>query len=113
MRIVIDCDPGNGVPGADVDDGLALGLAIRSPEVELVAVTVVAGNVPVGRGVECALEVLDHGGAVDAPVHGGAGRPLVAAPAPWRELLDARRDAPTARVRWADGPPPSSTRRAD
>src|SRR4051794_14914030 len=113
MRIVIDCDPGNGVPGADIDDGLALGLAIRSPEVELVAVTVVAGNVPVGRGVECALQVLDQGGAVDVPVHRGAERPLVADPAPWRELLDARHDDPSAQVRWPGGPPPPSTRRAD
>src|SRR4051794_2253690 len=113
MRIVIDCDPGNGVPGADIDDGLALGLAIRSPEVELVAVTVVAGNVPVGRGVECALQVLDQGGAVDVPVHRGAERPLVADPARWRELLGAPHGDPRAQVRWPGGPPPPSTRRAD
>ena len=32
-RIVIDTDPGLRAPGADIDDGLALALALRSPEV--------------------------------------------------------------------------------
>ncbi len=30
MRLIIDCDPGNGVPGANVDDGLALALALAA-----------------------------------------------------------------------------------
>ncbi len=46
MKLIIDCDPGNGVAGADVDDALALALALRSPEIDLLAVTVVCGNVP-------------------------------------------------------------------
>lgn len=111
-RIIIDCDPGNGVAGADVDDGLALGLAVRSPEVDLVAVTVVAGNVPLDRGVECALEVLDAAGATDIPVHRGAARPLVADPGPWRARLDERRLDPAAQVIWRDGPPIPSGRTA-
>jgi inosine-uridine nucleoside N-ribohydrolase len=106
MRVVLDCDPGNGVPGADIDDGLALGLALRSPELGLEAVTVVAGNVPVGRGVECALEILETADALSVPVHRGADRPLVADPRPWRTLLDARRDDPRARELWA-GPEPA------
>jgi inosine-uridine nucleoside N-ribohydrolase len=109
-RVVIDCDPGNGVPGADIDDGLALGLAVRSPEVALVAVTVVAGNVPVDRGVECALEVLDAAGATDVPVHRGADGPLVADPGPWRARLDERRLDPLAQVEWTHGPPTPSGR---
>ena len=35
--IILDCDPGH-------DDAIALLLALASPEVELVAVTTVAGN---------------------------------------------------------------------
>jgi len=72
MRVILDCDPGNGIPGADIDDGLALGLALRSPEIELQAVTVVAGNVLVERGVQCALEILEVAGASHVPVHRGA-----------------------------------------
>jgi inosine-uridine nucleoside N-ribohydrolase len=100
VRLIIDCDPGNGIPGADVDDGLALALVLRSPEVELEAITVVAGNVPVERGVACALEILHAADAADVPVHQGAGRPLVADPRPWRAQLDARRDDPLAQTLW-------------
>jgi inosine-uridine nucleoside N-ribohydrolase len=114
VRLVLDCDPGNGVPGANIDDGLALGLALRSPEVELAAVTVVAGNVAVDRGVSCALEVLEAAGATAVPVHRGAGRPLVADPADWRARLDARRDDPAARSLWqgVSAADPSPTARA-
>jgi inosine-uridine nucleoside N-ribohydrolase len=108
VRVVLDCDPGNGVPGADIDDGLALGLALRSPEIDLVAVTVVAGNVTVDRGVRSALEILDAAGATSLPVHRGAEVPLVTDPAPWRARLDARRDDPTAQVQWQGEPPAAS-----
>jgi inosine-uridine nucleoside N-ribohydrolase len=100
VRVVIDTDPGNGVPGADVDDGLALGLALRSPELEVEAVTVVAGNVPVDRGVACALEILEAAGRGDVPVHRGAGRPLVQDPAAWRTHLDGRRHDDSVRRLW-------------
>jgi len=102
MRVLLDCDPGNGIPGADIDDGLALGLALRSPEIELEAVTVVAGNVPVDRGVQCALEILDAAGASHVPVHRGAARPLVQDPTGWRSRLDDRRDDPAAQELWRD-----------
>lgn len=100
MRVLIDTDPGTGVPGADVDDALALGLALRSPELEVEAVTVVAGNVPVDRGVAAALEVLEAAGRGDVPVHPGAGRPLVQDPAAWRAHLDGRRDDDAVRRLW-------------
>ena len=29
-RLIIDCDPGNGIAGANTDDGLALALALAS-----------------------------------------------------------------------------------
>jgi inosine-uridine nucleoside N-ribohydrolase len=102
MRLIIDCDPGNGIPGADVDDGLALGLALRSPEAEVAAITVVAGNVPVDRGVACTLRILEAAGASTVPVHRGASRPLVADPRAWRALLDTRRNDPLAQELWRD-----------
>lgn len=100
MRLVIDTDPGNGVAGSDVDDGLAIGLALRSPEIEVLALTVVAGNVPVDQGVRGALEILHAAGATHVPVHRGAERPLVQDPRPWRALLDTRREDPQAQKQW-------------
>ena len=102
MRIIIDTDPGNGIPGADVDDALAIGLALRSPEVQLEAITVVAGNVSVDRGVDCVLEVLEAAGATHVPVHRGAARPLVQDPTAWRALLERRRDDEDAQRLWRD-----------
>jgi inosine-uridine nucleoside N-ribohydrolase len=102
MRLILDTDPGNGVPGADVDDGLAIALALRSPEIQLEAITVVAGNVPVDQGVRAALETVEAAGASHVPVHRGAARPLVQDPSVWRMRLDGRRDEETARKLWRD-----------
>jgi inosine-uridine nucleoside N-ribohydrolase len=107
MRVIIDTDPGSGVPGADIDDALAIALALRSPEVELEAITVVGGNVPVDQGVEGALAVLDAAGVSGVPVHRGAERPLVQDPAQWQERLHARRDDPAAQQLWKGISPPS------
>ncbi|WP_051736338.1 nucleoside hydrolase [Amycolatopsis rifamycinica] len=104
MRIILDTDPGNGVPGADIDDALALALALRSPEIELEAITVVAGNVPVDRGVQSALETLEAADVTDVPVHRGAERPLVEDPAAWRAELDGRRAERTAQRLWQNLP---------
>src|SRR5450432_886500 len=76
LKVILDCDPGNGFPGADIDDGLALGLILRSPELELLAVTVVAGNTPVEKGVRAGLAVLEAAGS-DVPLYKGATRALV------------------------------------
>ena len=45
QRILIDTDPG-------VDDALAILLALRSPELQIEALTTVCGNVPVTQGTE-------------------------------------------------------------
>ena len=106
MRVILDTDPGNGITGADIDDALAIGLALRSPEIELEAITVVGGNVPVEVAADCAFEVLDAAGVSDVPVHRGAVCPLVQDPIHWRTRLNLRRDDPTAKAMWTDVPPP-------
>jgi inosine-uridine nucleoside N-ribohydrolase len=68
--LVIDCDPG-------VDDAIAILLALASPEVELLAVTTVAGNLPLETTTRNALRVLALAGREDVPVAAGAARPLV------------------------------------
>ncbi|QWF36427.1 nucleoside hydrolase [Latilactobacillus curvatus] len=68
-KIIIDCDPG-------IDDTLALNLAIQSPAVEVVAITIVCGNVPVQIGVDNAFKCLERLGRLDIPVYVGADKPL-------------------------------------
>ena len=69
LPTIIDCDTG-------IDDALALLLAARSPELRLVGVTCVAGNVVLEQVVRNTLGVLAVAG-VRVPVAAGAARPLV------------------------------------
>src|SRR4051812_12862309 len=69
-RVIIDCDPGH-------DDAMALLLALASPELELTAVTTVAGNQTLEKVTANAIRVLDVVGADDVPVAAGAPRALV------------------------------------
>lgn len=70
LPVLIDCDPG-------VDDAIALFLAIASPELEVRAVTTVAGNVPHERTAENARRILAFAGRPDIPVHRGCAGPLL------------------------------------
>ena len=71
--LIMDVDTG-------VDDALALLLALSSPEVELVGVSTVAGNVPLHRTTDNTLRLLQWAGWDDVPVYAGAERPLVRDP---------------------------------
>jgi purine nucleosidase len=57
------------------DDAVALIMALRAPDVDVRAITVVAGNVPVEQGVRNALYTAELCGS-DVPVFPGAQRPL-------------------------------------
>jgi inosine-uridine nucleoside N-ribohydrolase len=76
QKAIIDTDPG-------VDDAFALLLALRSPEVQVEAITAVAGNVPLSLTLPNALRLVEIAGRSDVPVAGGASSPLV------RKLVDA------------------------
>ncbi len=69
-RVIIDIDPG-------VDDALALLLALRSPELQVEAVTTVSGNVPVEQATKNAALLLDLFGPEPRPILArGAAQPL-------------------------------------
>jgi purine nucleosidase len=72
-KIVIDCDPGH-------DDAIALLLAQGSPEVELLAVTTVAGNQTLEKVTRNALVTARVGGIESVPFAAGCPRPLLRAP---------------------------------
>ena len=70
IPVILDVDTGS-------DDALALAYAVASPELDLVAVSTVAGNIDVTKATANTLAVLDWLGAADVPVHQGASHPLV------------------------------------
>jgi inosine-uridine nucleoside N-ribohydrolase len=107
-RVIIDTDPSAGVPGADVDDILALVWALRCPELAVEGITVVAGNVELAEGVPSALQTVETLGRGDVPVYAGAARPLVREREEITAFLRARRDDPLARTLWRDVPPPAT-----
>ena len=68
--LIIDCDPGK-------DDAVALLLAFASPELDLRAITTVAGNVPLAKTAANARRICELGGRADIPVHAGCPRPIM------------------------------------
>lgn len=71
IPVILDCDPGT-------DDAFALFLALASPEIDLLAVTVAGGNVGLDATLRNTLSLMALAGAVQ-PVHPGADRPLLGA----------------------------------
>jgi inosine-uridine nucleoside N-ribohydrolase len=69
LPVILDCDPGT-------DDALAIFLALASPELSILAVTVAGGNVGLAHTLRnaCALVSLTGAGV---PVYAGADRPLL------------------------------------
>jgi inosine-uridine nucleoside N-ribohydrolase len=60
-----------------IDDALALILALSSPELEMVGITAVSGNVPVAQATINALRVVELLGRTDVWVAKGLANPLV------------------------------------
>jgi purine nucleosidase len=69
-KIILDCDPG-------VDDAMAIAYAVGSPDLDLLGVTTVAGNVSLAKTTGNALRVLEFLGAAAAPVTAGSALPLL------------------------------------
>jgi purine nucleosidase len=69
IRVIVDTDPGT-------DDAMAILLALRSPELRVEALTLVAGNVDVEQGLRNAQGLASLAGRCDVPVARGAAHPL-------------------------------------
>ncbi len=73
-QIIIDTDPGK-------DDAVAILLALARPdELDVLALTAVAGNVPLAWTESNARRILELGGRPDIPVYAGCAGPLVRSP---------------------------------
>jgi len=70
-QVIIDTDPGT-------DDAIAIVLALRSPELAVRALTIVAGNVTAAQGAENARRIVSLAQRCNVPVAAGARKPLVA-----------------------------------
>lgn len=68
-KIIIDTDPGQ-------DDAAAILLALASPELDILGITTVAGNVPLNWTTRNALIICELAGRNDIPVYAGAHGPL-------------------------------------
>jgi purine nucleosidase len=69
-KIIIDTDPGQ-------DDAVAILLALASPELEVLGITAVAGNVPLKLTEKNARKICELAGKPETKVFAGAIRPLV------------------------------------
>ncbi len=69
QKVIIDTDPGT-------DDALAMLLAFNSAELNVRAITIVAGNVTADLGTENALKVASVANRCDIPIAKGATGPL-------------------------------------
>ena len=68
-KIIIDTDPGQ-------DDAVAILLALASPEIEVLGITAVAGNVPLALTAKNARIVCELAGRPDIKVFAGCDHPL-------------------------------------
>ena len=73
--VILDCDPGT-------DDAIAILLALASPELSVLAITVAGGNVGLEHTLANALALTKLAGSA-VPVHAGAHRPLLGAFETW------------------------------
>ena len=69
QKIIIDTDPGQ-------DDAVAILLALASPELQVLGIVAVAGNVPLALTEVNARKVVELSGRTDVPVFAGRDRPL-------------------------------------
>ena len=68
-KIILDCDPGH-------DDAVAMMIAAISPKIDLLGITVVAGNQKLEKTVKNALKVCNHLN-LNVPVYSGMSGPMI------------------------------------
>ncbi len=69
MKVIIDTDPGQ-------DDAMALMLLLKSPRIDVAAITTVAGNSTIENTTRNAAYILRLLGRKDIPLYSGAAKPL-------------------------------------
>ena len=70
QKIIIDTDPGQ-------DDAVAILLALASPELQVLGLTAVAGNVPLALTALNARKIVELSGRRDVPIFAGHDAPMI------------------------------------
>ncbi len=104
-KVIIDLDNAFTLPAQDTDDGMALALALASPELDLLACTTCAGNCRAEQSTANTLAMLALAGRGEIPVATGPTAPLGRDREAHLRYLEAKTAGPEARF-W-DGMPPS------
>jgi inosine-uridine nucleoside N-ribohydrolase len=84
-KLILDVDTGT-------DDAVAIMFAALHPDLDLLGVTTVSGNLPVANTTDNTLRVLDWIGREDIPVHPGLSQGI--ARRGWLDAVHAMRDSP-------------------
>ncbi len=102
IPVIVDCDPGT-------DDALAILLALASPELTVLAITVAGGNVGLMHTLRnaCALTTL---AGSKTPVYAGADRPLLGA---FASAITIHGENGLGGIELPDGAPPAAELAAD
>ncbi len=79
-KVILDTDPG-------VDDAMAIAYALAHPQIDLMALTTVFGNVDVVKATRNAQYILDVFGATDVEVAAGSSVPVVQKPKSHAEFV--------------------------
>ncbi|WP_172329188.1 nucleoside hydrolase [Mangrovicoccus sp. HB161399] len=79
IPVIIDTDPGQ-------DDAFAILLALAAPEIDVLGLTTVAGNMGLPQTTDNARRIVELAGHGALPVHAGCARPLMRAPRPVPEI---------------------------
>lgn len=94
QKIILDTD----FVAPPQDDGMALILALKSPELQILGITTVMGNDTVERATADALRVLEIAGRTDIPVYTGAAKPIRHEASEWARKAYGKW--------WSNEPPP-------
>lgn len=79
-KVILDTDPG-------IDDAMAIAYALCHPDIELLALTTVFGNVNIDKATNNAQHILDVFGAKGVSVAKGAAVPITQEPLPHAEFV--------------------------
>lgn len=89
MTLILDCDPGNGVRYANVDDSLTITILVSLIEdlSEDIQISTVFGNTPAEVGYDCTEELLKDLTCTDIAISCGARTPLSGNQRYWSQKL--------------------------
>lgn len=103
-KVIIDLDNAFTLPVQDTDDGMALALALASPELDVLAFTTCAGNCRAEQSTANTLAMLALAGRGEIPVAAGPTAPLHRDQEAHLHYLAAKSAGPDAHF-WAEMPP--------